>query len=203
MTKLQLLLRLRSKQPLPVSRFAQGDPSFFVARPVHRRPTLSQTRFLAKGFNGSPKPRDYFFVMVRYTRADSASRMGRHCTDRQDAPERGHPPTQEIARRGKGADGMKNWLQRAGLTAGVLSGLGAGLGRAAAITVALAIGALVILALVNQTYPIITTNPFRLTWKRIERSSSQKGSATEEACGTAGGRPREHAAAPTPESPQQ
>ena len=64
---------------------------------------------------------------------------------------------------------MTNWLRRAGITAGVVSGLGAGLGRAAAITGALAIGALVIVALVNQTYPIITTNPFGLSWKRIER----------------------------------
>jgi hypothetical protein len=64
---------------------------------------------------------------------------------------------------------MTNWLRRAGITAGVVSGLGAGLGRAAAITGALVIGALVIVALVNQTYPIITTHPFGLSWRRIER----------------------------------
>jgi hypothetical protein len=69
---------------------------------------------------------------------------------------------------------MKHWLRRAGLSVGVVSGLGAGLGRAAAITGGLAIAALVILALINQTYPVITTNPFSLTWKRIARSSPSK-----------------------------
>jgi hypothetical protein len=71
---------------------------------------------------------------------------------------------------------MKHWLRRAGLSVGVLSELGVSLGRAAGITVCLAIVALVILALINQTYPVITTNPFGLTWKRIMRSPRLKTS---------------------------
>ena len=86
----------------------------------------------------------------------------------------GHKPRPEL-RGGAPA----HWLRNASVSVGVVTGLGAGLGRAAAITGGLAIAALVILALINQTYPVITTNPFGLTWKRIARSprpqTSSKG----------------------------
>ena len=67
------------------------------------------------------------------------------------------------------AVGAKVRLGRAILGLTVMSGATVDLGHALVIIGVMALTALILLALCNQTYPIIQMNPFKLTWRRIVR----------------------------------